>query len=103
MRKLATAFIALAMLAAAAQTHAAIPPPRIVDAQNPPTLAPIIKRVANAVVSISVRSTNTPEQNSVFDDPLLRQLFGLPDTGPRATMAAGSGVVIDAEKGLIVT
>jgi Do/DeqQ family serine protease len=82
--------------------YAAIPAPQIVDGQNPPSLAPIIKRVANAVVSISVRTT-MPEQNSLFDDPLLRQLFGLPDMQARESMAAGSGVVIDARKGLVVT
>ena len=83
--------------------YGAIPAPQIVDAQNPPTLAPVIKRVANAVVSISVRSTGTPEEKSLFDDPLLRQLFGLPDSQARETVAAGSGVVLDAKKGLIVT
>ena len=94
--------LAIALLAPMRLAYAAIPVPQIVDAQHPPTLAPIIKRVANAVVSISVRS-NMPEQNSLFDDPLLRQLFGLPDMQARETMAAGSGVVIDAAKGLVVT
>jgi len=106
MRRLAAvALVALAipLLVPALAASAAIPAPQIVGPQNPPTLAPIIKRVANGVVSISVRSTNMPEQNSLFDDPLLRQLFGLPDTQARETMAAGSGVVIDAAKGLVVT
>ena len=80
--------------------YGAIPAPQIVDAQNPPTLAPVIKRVANAVVSISVRSTGTPEEKSLFDDPLLRQLFGLPDSQARETVAAGSGVVLDAKRAL---
>src|SRR5579871_587619 len=105
MRRVATfgaVVLAIALLQPASISYAAIAAPQIVDPQHPPTLAPIIKRVANAVVSISVRST-MPEQNSLFDDPLLRQLFGLPDAQARETMAAGSGVVIDAAKGLVVT
>jgi serine protease Do/serine protease DegQ len=74
------------------------------DVQPLPTLAPIIKKVSAGVVSIAIRAPAGQQQNSLFDDPALRQLFGLPDMpGQREELAAGSGVVIDAEKGYIVT
>jgi len=76
---LALAAVLVPLLQVTSPAYPGVPPPAIFDAQNPPTLAPIIKRVANAVVSISVRSDGAAEQNSLFDDPLLRQLFGLPD------------------------
>ena len=69
-----------------------------------PTLAPVIKRVAAGVVSIAIRVPAGQQPNALFDEPILRQLFGLPDMpSQKETFAAGSGVVIDAKQGYIVT
>jgi serine protease DegQ len=71
-----------------------------------PSFAPIIKRVAPAVVNIAVRGTVAAPRNPFFDDPGFRRFFGLPpDAAPRDRefRSAGSGVIVDAENGYIVT
>jgi serine protease Do/serine protease DegQ len=71
-----------------------------------PSLAPIIKRVAPAVVNISVRGTVAASRNPFFDDPNFRRFFGMPpDAAPqeREFRSAGSGVIVDAKAGYIVT
>ncbi|SKA06310.1 serine protease Do [Enhydrobacter aerosaccus] len=71
---------------------------------SPPTLAPLVRRVAPAVVSISIRGHVAMEQNPLFSDPLFRQFFGIPE-GPimHEIQAVGSGVIVDPRQGLIVT
>jgi Do/DeqQ family serine protease len=68
------------------------------------TLAPLIARVTPAVVSIAVSGKVAVEQNPLFQDPLLRRFFGIP-SGPveREFQAAGSGVIVDADKGYVLT
>jgi Do/DeqQ family serine protease len=71
-----------------------------------PSFAPIIKRVAPAVVNIAVRGTMAVQRNSFFDDPMFRRFFGMPpDAAPqeREFRSAGSGVIVDAKSGYIVT
>ncbi len=72
----------------------------------PPSFAPVIKRVAPAVVNIGVRGTVASGPNPFFDDPGFRRFFGLPpDAAPRERefRSAGSGVIVDAKGGYIVT
>ena len=84
-----------------------IPVSAVSDSQAVPTLAPVIKRVAASVVSITIRAPVAGVRTSAIpdpmDDPLLRDLLGAPVAPQYQTFAAGSGVVIDAAKGLIVT
>ena len=71
-----------------------------------PSFAPVIKRVAPAVVNIGVRGTVAAPRNPFFDDPGFRRFFGLPpDAQPRERefRSAGSGVIVDAKNGYIVT
>jgi serine protease Do/serine protease DegQ len=70
-----------------------------------PSLAPLIKRVAPAVVNIAVRGTVAIERNPFFDDPGFRRFFGMPDTHPRERefRSAGSGVIVDVDGGYILT
>jgi serine protease Do/serine protease DegQ len=72
-----------------------------------PTLAPMIKRVSPAVVNIATRGTirQRGPQNPLLDDPFFRRFFDIPDAGPRQRQfqSAGSGVIIDARTGYIVT
>jgi serine protease Do/serine protease DegQ len=84
-----------------AQAPVANPPGQVLGA---PTLAPLVKRVAPAVVSIAIKGRVAMEQNPLFNDPFFRQFFNMP-RGPieREIQAVGSGVVIDARGGLIVT
>ena len=71
-----------------------------------PSFAPVIKRVAPAVVNIGVRGTVAAPRNPFFDDPGYRRFFGLPpEAAPRERefRSAGSGVIVDAKGGYIVT
>jgi Do/DeqQ family serine protease len=73
----------------------------------PPThsLAPMLERVVPAVVNISTRSTVRLRGNPLLDDPFFRRFFSLPETAPRErqSVAAGSGVIVDARQGLVLT
>jgi serine protease Do/serine protease DegQ len=80
---------------------AALPP--IVDGEPVPSLAPLVERVSPAVVNIRVNQVVTTR--SPFGDDPFRRFFGLPDSpgGEREIASAGSGVIIDAERGYILT
>jgi serine protease DegQ len=68
------------------------------------TIAPVLEKVTPAVVSISVQSRAPGADNPLFPDPFFRRFFGLPDIMPeRQVMSAGSGVIIDAAKGHVLT
>jgi serine protease Do/serine protease DegQ len=67
-----------------------------------PTLAPFLKRIAPAVVNISA-TAGTGGIAGAADDPLMQFLFGLPNASALAQRSTGSGVIIDAKTGLIVT
>jgi serine protease DegQ len=99
-----TPLLVIAALLPAAPTRAGIPILPTANGQTVPTLSPVIKRVAAGVVSIVVRAPAGQQQTGVFDDPMLRQMFGLPDL-PRGSeiYAGGSGVIIDSRQGYIVT
>ena len=69
-----------------------------------PTLAPMLAKASPAVVNISVEGTLRIEQNPLFQDPLFRQFFGNPDGAvTERFQTVGSGVIIDAEHGYVVT
>jgi Do/DeqQ family serine protease len=67
------------------------------------SIAPVVSRVTPGVVGISVRG-RVREDNPLFQDPLFRQFFNLRQ-GPieRETEAAGSGVIVDAAQGYVLT
>jgi serine protease Do/serine protease DegQ len=99
MTRLFAAAAAVAAIAAAAPSFAQ-------EAPAHPSFAPVIKRVSPAVVNIGVRGTVAAPRNPFFDDPGFRRFFGLPpDAAPRERefRSAGSGVIVDARRGFIVT
>ena len=67
------------------------------------TIAPVVSRVTPGVVGISVRG-RVREDNPLFQDPLFRRFFNL-QQGPieRETQATGSGVIVDAREGYVLT
>jgi len=69
-----------------------------------PSLAPMLKEVMPAVVNISTESRVRLQQNPLFNDPFFRHFFEVPEQ-PREQVrqALGSGVVVNAEKGTILT
>ncbi|HEX7047899.1 MAG TPA: DegQ family serine endoprotease [Gammaproteobacteria bacterium] len=69
-----------------------------------PTLAPIIDRAEPAVVNISTRGHVEMQQHPFFNDPFFQRFFDMPNQPrQRETTSLGSGVIINAEEGLIVT
>lgn len=85
----------------ASLTHAAFP--EAVDGEPLPSLAPILERVTPAVVNIS---TKGPVQrgNPLMDDPFFRRFFGFEGEAESApAQSLGSGVIVDADQGLVVT
>ena len=70
-----------------------------------PTLAPIIARVRPAVVNISTRGHIDVQRNPLLNDPFFRRFFGNPQQQPqrREIQSLGSGVIIDAKNGYVLT
>jgi serine protease DegQ len=67
------------------------------------TLAPLVERVAPGVVNIAVLQTSPYAQNPLLRDPYFRLFMGVPDEALGPRISAGSGFVVDADRGLIVT
>ena len=67
------------------------------------TLAPLVDRVAPGVVNIAVLQASPLEQNPLLRDPYFRYFMGVPDEALAPRLSAGSGFVIDAGRGLVVT
>jgi serine protease Do/serine protease DegQ len=95
-----TAAILSVCLLAAAQAAAA---PAQTDARGLPTLAPLVAEVTPAVVNISVVTRSSLEDNPLFRDPFFRRFFNVPDRPQRREQAAGSGVIVDAARGYVLT
>src|SRR5260221_8996624 len=67
-----------------------------------PTLAPILEKVTPAVVNIAVLQKSPEEQNPLLRDPFFRRFFRGPQQS-EPQVAAGSGVVVDAKNGYVIT
>jgi serine protease Do len=67
-----------------------------------PTLAPLVREVTPSVVNISVHG-RVKEENPLYRDPLFREFFDVPKQLEREFQAAGSGVIVDAQHGYILT
>ena len=67
-----------------------------------PTLAPLVEQVTPAVVNIAVLSRSPEQDNPMMQDPFFRRFFGLPEAS-RPHISAGSGVIVDAQRGYVLT
>ncbi len=95
--------LAAVTLAAANPARAGNSLPAAVDGQPLPTLAPMLERVTPAVVNVNSK-TKVRERDPFADDPFFRHFFGLPNAPrERIQQSLGSGVVIDAAKGYVLT
>lgn len=93
-------FLLLAVVAQTPPTGAETSPSAL------PTLAPMVERVLPSVVSIAVTGTSLTDTTPLLADPFFRQFFE--NLGPlppaeQPFQAAGSGVIVDAAKGLLLT
>ena len=67
------------------------------------SLAPVVSRITPGVVGIAVRG-RVREDNPLLQDPLFRRFFNLQQQPfERETQAAGSGVIVDAAQGYVLT
>jgi Do/DeqQ family serine protease len=73
------------------------------DVRGLPTLAPMLAQVTPAVVNIAVAQAAPETSNPLLRDPVFRHFFGIPDSDSEPDTSAGSGVIIDAQRGLVVT
>lgn len=79
--------------------------PNTQQAQQLPTLAPMLEKISPAIVNISTTGEVAIEQNPLLQDPFFRHFFGNPEQTPqtRPTQSLGSGVIVDAKQGYILT
>ena len=81
---------------------AALPP--AIDGNVLPSLAPMLDNVTPAVVNIASEGHVEMRLNPLFNDPFFRRFFNVPDQPlSRKTQSLGSGVIVDAAQGLIIT
>ncbi len=94
--------VALVVAGAGPMSQAALP--RVQAGQEMPSLAPMLDRVTPAVVNIATEGHVEIRTNPLFNDPFFRRFFNAPDQPRRRkTQSLGSGVIIDAKRGLVVT
>src|SRR5690606_34285111 len=75
--------------------------PAMVDGQAMPSLAPMLRRVTPAVVSVHSRQ-RVRINNPFANDPFFRRMFpNVPDE--RINESLGSGVIVDAARGYVLT
>lgn len=82
---------------------AAVAPRTSAEARGLPTLAPMLRRILPAVVSVIVLTQEPAENDPRDGHSYMRRLFGAESQPQRQALGAGSGVIIDAKRGLIVT
>ena len=105
------ALLFLAGAAASPPLSAQTPAPSVKD--DVPTLAPLVKQVTPGVVNISTSGKVRVEDSPLFsdpnfrrflEDPRFRRFFSLPDPqAEREAHSIGSGVIVDARGGYVVT
>jgi len=97
-----------ASMLAAALTGGAVAAERTVpqtEAQLRYSFAPLVKRVAPAVVNVYASRVVQQRMSPFMDDPFFRRFFGGGESGPprkRVQQSLGSGVIVDGE-GIVVT
>jgi Do/DeqQ family serine protease len=79
------------------------------DGNKLPSLSPMLKQVNPAVVNIATFSTRQA-QNPLLNDPFFRRFFNVPDqqqipkqAPKKRQQSAGSGVIVDAINGIVMT
>jgi S1-C subfamily serine protease len=77
--------------------------PRVLAGPIQQSLAPLVRKTAPAVVNIAVLQPSPAEQNPLLQDPFFRRYFGVPDSALQPAVSAGSGVIVDGDRGLVIT
>jgi Do/DeqQ family serine protease len=78
--------------------------PRSVGSQALPSLAPMLEKVMPAVVNISASARSSLADSPLLNDPFFRRFFKIPEKQRKPEkQSRGSGVIIDARKGYVLT
>ena len=77
--------------------------PRVLAGPTQQSLAPLVRKTAPAVVNVAVLQPSPAEQNPLLQDPFFRRYFGVPDSALQPAVSAGSGVIVDGDRGLVIT
>ena len=96
-------FAAAIGLAVIAPAQAALP---TADSQGQelPSLAPMLEKTVPGIVNIATRTRVPVQQNPLLSDPFFRHFFDVPaQPSEQYAQSLGSGVVVDADKGYILT
>jgi Do/DeqQ family serine protease len=106
MRRLQLPLIALwlALSLTVARTSAWGAWPLSVDGSALPSLAPMLKKATPAVVNISTKTKIEMAEHPLMRDPFFRHFFEIPNAPrQRESSSLGSGVIVDARNGFIIT
>ncbi|MBT8075837.1 MAG: trypsin-like peptidase domain-containing protein, partial [Gammaproteobacteria bacterium] len=77
--------------------------PVAVDGTPLPSLAPVLKEVTPSVVNVYTQ-TRVRVRSPLLEDPFFRRFFNVPDVPrERVSQSLGSGVIVDAENGYVLT
>lgn len=96
--------LSIALMSGTASSAFAALPAQIPDRPPVPSLAPMLEKVLPAVVSVQVEGSAAPEARGPIPDELKR-FFGnsQPNDAPRQFEGLGSGIIINAAKGYVLT
>lgn len=95
---------ALAAAIAVSSTIATAAIPMMDDQRGVLTIAPLLEKTTSGVVNIAVKTRVAQKPNPLYQDPFFRHFFGVPNQPKqREAMSAGSGVIVDASEGLVMT
>ena len=96
---------ALAITLTSSSAYAVLPLWKVAEISgSEPSLAPMLESVTPAVVNISTKGHVEVRDNPLLSDPFFRRFFNLPEQPQqRETQSLGSGVVVDAKSGYIIT
>ena len=78
--------------------------PDMIAGSPVPSLAPMLEKITPAVVNINTK-THVQVRDPFFDDPVFRRFFGSGAVQPRERVqqSLGSGVIVDAANGYVLT
>lgn len=77
--------------------------PAALDGEPLPSLAPVLERVTPSVVNVYTQ-TRVRVRSPLMDDPFFRRFFNVPQQSrERISQSLGSGVIVDAEEGYVLT
>jgi Do/DeqQ family serine protease len=78
-------------------------PEKVEDGEELPSLAPLVDKVAPSVVNIYTKGTVSMDNHPLMQNPFFRRFFEEREMPERQTQSLGSGVIVDAEEGYVLT